>query len=245
MSPRITQAVILAAGQGLRLRQHEHDFLKPLYPFHGRPLISYAMENLARNGVTHFYVVVGFHKEELVPGLSTALPKGTELICVDNPDWALSNGISLLKAKGHVQGRFYLTMSDHLFDPAMVQLLGERAERADTLYLAVDHKLDTIFDMDDATKVRVEDGRIAEIGKELAEFSAVDTGLFVCPPEVFSHLSEAKVNGNCSLSDGVRSMARAGLARVVDIGPLCWQDVDTPEMFQHADSLVARLFGKP
>ncbi len=241
MQPSIQQAVILAAGLGSRLRKDERDYLKPLYPLRGQPLIAYVMQALAENRVAEFHVVVGFEKDELVPGLRGALPEGARLHLIDNQDYMLANGISLLKARGHVEGRFYLSMSDHLFPPEMVATLAAGSRDADCLYLAVDRKLDAIFDMDDATKVRTEDGRIVDIDKGLTDFDAVDTGLFTCPDTVFEHLQSAaeRQDGNCSLSDGVRDMAAAGLARVVDIGDAFWQDVDTPDMYGHAESWLA------
>ena len=241
-SGSIDQVVILAAGQGLRLRKDNHDYLKPLYPLHDRPLISYVMDGFASNGVTRIHVVVGFEKEELIPGLKRALPGEARLLLVDNPDWRLSNGVSLLKAKGSVQGRFFLSMSDHLFQPGMIRRLAAEAVEEDCLYLAVDRKLDAIFDMDDATKVATEGGYIRDIGKSLRQFDAVDTGLFVCPQEFFGHLEAVLVDGDCSLSDGVRAMADAGRARVVDIGDAVWQDVDTREMLSHAEELLKSHF---
>jgi 1L-myo-inositol 1-phosphate cytidylyltransferase len=239
MSPgSIDQVVILAAGQGLRLRRDERDYLKPLYPLNNRPLISYVMDGFMANGVARFHVVVGFEKEELIPGLQKALPQGAELHLVDNPDWRLSNGVSLLKARESVRGRFFLSMSDHLCQPEMIRRLAAGADDEKSLYLAVDRKLDSIFDMDDATKVKTEGGLIKDIHKQLNEFDAVDTGLFVCPDDIFGHLEAALVGGDCSLSDGVRAMAGAGRARVVDIGDAVWQDVDTPDMLSHAEDLL-------
>ena len=238
----IDQVVILAAGQGLRLRKDRRDYLKPLYPLHDRPLISYVMDGFASNGVTRIFVVVGFEKEELIPGLKRALPGEAELHLVDNPDWRLNNGVSLLKAQGSVQGRFFLSMSDHLFQPEMIRRLAAEASEDDCLYLAVDRKLNDIFDMDDATKVATEGGDIRDIGKSLSKFDAIDTGLFVCPQEIFSHLEAVMMDGDCSLSDGVRAMADAGRARAVDIGDAVWQDVDTHEMLSHAEELLSRHF---
>jgi 1L-myo-inositol 1-phosphate cytidylyltransferase len=237
----IDQVVILAAGQGLRLRQGEKDYLKPLYPLKGRPLVSYVMEAFFSQGVTRFHVVVGFEKDELIPGLKQAVPQGGELHLIDNPDWALSNGVSLLKAKEHVDGSFFLSMSDHIFQPAMINRLRRGATEEDCLYLAVDSKLDAVFDMDDATKVKTNLGRIVDIHKQLSEFDVVDTGLFVCPQGIFACLEAAMVDGDCSLSDGVRALAADGKARVVDIGDAVWQDVDTPDMLGHAEKLLARF----
>lgn len=242
MSSIIDQAVILAAGQGVRLRKNDQDYLKPLYPLHDRPLISHVMRAFARSGVSRFHVVVGFEKEELIPGLERALPEGADLQLIDNPHWRLSNGVSLLQAAGKVSGRFFLSMSDHLFNPEIIDKLQSGAVSEECLYLAVDRKLDSIFDMDDATKVVSEDGYIRDIGKHLKKFDAVDTGLFVCPPAIFERLEAARVDGDCSLSDGVRAMAGAGRARVVDIGDALWQDVDTPEMLEHAEEMLANNF---
>lgn len=241
MYEAIDQAVILAAGLGSRLRKNDRDYLKPLYPLLGKGLITYVMDALARSGVKRFFVVVGFEKEELIPGLKEALPENTSLELIDNPDFHLSNGVSLLKAAGTVKGRFILSMSDHLYRHTMVQRLAAGATKSDCLYLAVDRKLSSVFDMDDATKVQTRDGKIIDIHKQLPEFDAVDTGLFVCPDSIFAHLQRAfELNdGDCSLSDGVRTMAKTGKSRVVDIGDAFWQDVDTPEMFEHAQRWLA------
>lgn len=239
MAQQVDQVVILAAGQGIRLRRNDRDYLKPLYPLFDRPLISYVMSAFHDHGVNKFYVVVGFEADELMPGIEQALPAGAELRFIDNSDWKLSNGVSLLKAKGHVEGRFFLSMSDHIFDPRMIETLEKGATRSECLYLAVDGKIETIFDMDDATKVKIDDGRIVDIDKKLTEFDAVDTGLFICPDEVFSHLQAAAAGGDCSLSDGVRKMAGAGKARVVDIGGSRWQDVDTPKMLSNAEKMLS------
>ncbi len=108
------------------------------------------------------------------------------------------------------------------------------------LNLAVDKKLNSIFDLSDAMKVQTRGGRVVAIGKNLRDYDAVDTGLFVCPSEIFRYLERAKRNGDCSLADGVRLMAADGKVRVVDIGSGWWQDVDTPEMLQHATKAILK-----
>ena len=91
-------------------------------------------------------------------------------------------------------------------------------------------------------KVQTRGDRIFEIAKDLTVYDAVDTGLFVCPLNIFDYLERVKRDGDCSLADGVRSMASDGKARAVDIGNAWWQDVDTPEMLAQAEKhLGARV----
>jgi choline kinase len=128
-----------------------------------------------------------------------------------------------------------------LFDQTIVDLTLRNAA-SDQLNLAVDRKIDSIVDLDDATKVETRDDRIVAIGKQLERYDAIDTGLFVCPPDIFEYLKRVKRDGDCSLSDGVRAMAEDGKARAIDIGGAWWQDVDTPQMFTAAErKLAARL----
>ena len=105
--------------------------------------------------------------------------------------------------------------------------------------LAVDRKLDAIYDMDDATKVRLAGDRIAAIGKELTDFNAVDTGLFACSNTLVARLSEVESHrGDCSLTDGMRMLIERGWLRALDIGAAWWQDVDTPGALEHGIRLL-------
>jgi choline kinase len=135
-------------------------------------------------------------------------------------------------------------MSDHLFDNAIVDLLIKSSELG-FLNVAVDRKLDSIFDLNDAMKVQTLRNRVTDIGKHLRKFDAIDTGLFVCSLEIFDYLDRAKSGSpesfrDCSLADGVRMMAADDKVRAIDIGSAWWQDVDTPQMLQHAEKQMAK-----
>ncbi len=237
---RITEAVILMAGAGSRLRGEAGELPKPLVPIAGRPLISYAIDSLDKAGVTTLHVIVGANAGSLLTALEPLIPEHMFLKPIENPDWQKQNGISVLSAAGKIASPFFLAMGDHLFEERILHELLRRSE-VSHLNLAVDKKIDSIFDLDDATKVQTRNGRIISIGKELGEYDAIDTGVFLCPPELFEYLERAKRNDDCSLSDGVRLMAADGKARAIDIGDAWWQDVDTPAMRERAEAGVRRL----
>jgi len=234
MSKTISEAVILMAGSGSRLRGTDDTFLKPLVPILGRPLISYTIEALAGAGIRKVNAVVGFESERLSAAVARLMPAGIEICVIKNLEWRKENGISLLAAKDYVTAPFLLTMSDHLFNDATVDLLIESAD-LNQLNLAIDKKLDSIFDLDDAMKVQTRGDRVAAIGKNLRAYDAIDAGLFVCPLEIFEYLERAKQGGDCSLADGIRLMAADNKVGAINIGEAWWQDVDTPEMLQCAE----------
>jgi 1L-myo-inositol 1-phosphate cytidylyltransferase len=235
----LSDAVILMAGSGSRLRVHHKNFLKPLTPVCGRPLISYTIDALARSGIRAITAVVGYQSDVVMGEVTKMVPAHVQLRFVVNREWQKQNGISLLAAAGAVTAPFFLTMSDHIFDPAIVDLIRHNGKR-DLLNIAVDRKLDSIFDIGDATKIKTRERGLAGIGKDLRDFDAIDTGVFVCPPEMFSYLEQAKRDGDCSLSDAVRLMAAADKVRWIDIGDAWWQDVDTPAMLRHAENMITR-----
>jgi choline kinase len=237
----IFDAVILMAGSGSRLRGLNKAILKPFIPLAGRPLISYTVEMLAHAGIKKINFVVGYESKRVRARVKHLGAADLEFCFIENPDWRRQNGISALAAADHVTAPFLLTMSDHLFDRSIVDLLVRDAV-FDQLNLAIDRKLDSIFDVDDAMKVQTRGDRILQIGKDLTCYDAIDTGLFVCPLKIFDHLERVKRDGDCSLADGVRSMASEGKARAVDIGNAWWQDIDTPAMLACAETqLRSRL----
>ncbi|MFZ1218812.1 MAG: NTP transferase domain-containing protein [Chthoniobacterales bacterium] len=236
----ITDAVILMAGTGSRLRGSADTIAKPLIPIAGRPLISYAIDSFARAGVKTLHAVVGPNGNELAAAVAPLLPSQMQFRAIPNPNWQKQNGISLLTAAGTVNSPFFLAMGDHLFESSILERLAAEADLS-RLNLAVDRKVDSIFDLEDAMKVRTRDNVIVAIGKTLENYDAIDTGIFVCPEMIFDYLRRARKDNDCSLADGVRLMAEEGNALAVDIGEAWWQDVDTPAMLARAEQEAMRL----
>jgi choline kinase len=240
----ISEAVVLMAGEGSRLRGSDKTLLKPFVPVLGRPLICYTMDALIHAGIKKANFIVGYQSGRIIAAVKQLIPSELEPSFIENPNWQKQNGISLLAAVNDLTSPFLLTMSDHLFDQSIVDLLLRNAV-LDQLNLALDRKLDSIFDIDDAMKVQTQGDRILKIGKDLTVYDGIDTGLFVCPLDIFDYLERVKSRSrgrDCSLADGVRLMASEDKARAVDIGDAWWQDIDTIPMLACAETqLRSRL----
>jgi 1L-myo-inositol 1-phosphate cytidylyltransferase len=230
----ITDAVILMAGSGSRLRASGKLVPKPLVPVLKRPLISYVIDCLSQAGIRTLHVVVGCESGQLLGGLEPLIPAGMRFHPIENPQWKKQNGISLLSAEKHVAAPFFLMMADHLFEYSVLDLLLREGNR-DRLNLAIDKKLASIFDLEDAMKVQTDGKRVVAIGKDLATYDAIDTGAFLCSPEIFAYLRAACREDDCSLADGVRLMAADNKVCGLDIGSAWWQDVDTEAMLARAE----------
>ena len=239
----ISDAVILMAGSGSRLRGSDETFLKPFVPVLGRPLIRYTMDAVVHAGIRKVNFVVGYQSARMIEEVKQLIPSKIEPCFIENRDWQKQNGVSLLTASNQVTSPFLLTMSDHLFDRSIVDLLVRDAV-LDQLNVAIDRKLDSIFDVDDAMKVQTRGDRILRIGKDLTRYDAIDTGLFICPLKIFDYLERVQRDGDCSLADGMRSMASEGKARAVDIGDTWWQDIDTPAMLASAETQLRSRLGR-
>ena len=237
---KISDAVILMAGTGSRLRGSAETIAKPLIPIAGRPLISYAVESFNKAGVETIHAVVGPNGDELAAAVAPLLPSHMNFRPIPNPNWQKQNGVSVLAAEGKVRTPFFLAMGDHLFQRSILDQLLVQADPT-RLNLAIDRKIASIFDLEDAMKVRTAGNRIVAIGKKLEGYDAIDTGIFVCSESIFENLRRVLKEGDCALADGVRLMAEEGNALAVDIGEAWWQDVDTPEMLARAEQEAKRL----
>jgi choline kinase len=232
---RINKAVILAAGNGRRIASVSGVLPKPLVNFDGRPILEHVLLAARDAGIEEFVIVHGFRGDAIRSHFSS--DARFNITWVANPDFHKNNGISLLKAREAVDGPFMLLMADHMFDSQTAAVLLEQPLTQDEVILAVDEKLESIFDMDDATKVCRMGDYIIDIGKQIRCYDAVDTGMFLCSLVIFDLLEASKIDGNCSLSDGMRHLARLRKLCAFDIGDGVWQDVDSPEALAYAREL--------
>ena len=241
----VTTALIIAAGAGSRLQEVTGSVPKPLLPLAGVPLIKRIILTSHKVGITRFVIVTG-HAADQFHEVLDGDPQLDGLIdWVHNDVWQQPNGVSVLAARKRIDGPFALLMADHLFEEQTLGRLLQEPMQSDECLLAVDSKIDLVYDIDDATKVYTEDGRILEINKQLDRYNAIDTGMFVCTPALFEALESARRDDGCSLSDGIQTLARNGKMRVHDIGDGFWQDIDTPDMLNHAEDMLLRRLRKP
>lgn len=239
---KVKQCLILAAGNGRRLRSSSGGAPKPLVRLRGKSLLEHVIQSAHGAGIERFVIVVGYEADAMRRWLADRSLGGVSVTVVENCDYHKDNGVSVLKAREQLSENFLLLMADHIFDPSTAKALLEEPLMQGEVILAVDPKIDRVFDLEDATKVRREGDHIIDIGKEITTYDAFDTGMFLCSPALVDILESAKKDGNCSLSDGMRILGRDGRLRAFDIGDAAWQDVDTPEALAYAESIFDQRF---
>jgi choline kinase len=233
------RAVILAAGLGSRLADGR-PVPKPLREVAGVPLIVRIIRALEKGGIREIGIVIGYLGEDLRSGLSDYEHRA-RLSFFPNEEYEKPNGTSVLKARDFITGPTLLLMSDHLWSPRLLQSVASYPVAERESVLGVDYRIDACFDLDDATKVQVRGDRIAKIAKDLDDYNALDTGLFLITPALVKALDAVNGPDGCSLSQGVAALAAEGRMKAADVGDSTWIDVDTPEAHAEAERLIAKL----
>ncbi len=239
------KCLIIAAGKGSRLQQRGSS--KPLIPLLGIPLIERVVRTALDAGVDEIFVVTGYQGEQIsdfLEGLAARL--AIRITPLANDEWEKENGLSVLRARDYLHGPFLLLMADHLFDPRLGRALTAHALTGGEIALGVDLDIrNPLVDMDDVTRVKVEDGKIRAIGKELVDFNGFDTGVFLCSPAIFKALEQSQDTvGDTTLSGAVRILAASGCVSAVPTSGF-WVDVDDPKAFNKAEAaLLDRLRDK-
>ena len=227
----ITTAILLAAGEGSRLRGSAPS--KPLCPVAGSPLIDHALTGLAAAGITRAVVVLGYRADDVEAHLAArAWPLAVQT--VRTPDHLLPNGVSVLAARDALAGGdAVLAMCDHLVQPALYGRIA-RAGTGGGATLGIDRRLGHAWvDPDDVTCVATEGDRIIAIGKGLEPHDAYDTGVFAIGSALMGALAALPAP---SLTKGMRVLAAEGRARAVDCSDLDWIDVDDAPALAKAES---------
>lgn len=233
----LRQGVILAAGLGSRLADERQ--LKPLIAVEGISLLLRTLSSL-EVCCDRVVIVLGYGAARIQDTVLAQYRGELELHFVVNDLYHLANGVSALAARDHIEGEFILTMADHILDQALLDQAKAYRLAKDSAALLVDYKLESIFDMADATKVVEQNGLIVAIGKELESYNCIDTGVFICTPALLDALQRIyDRNGDVSLSEGVQWLAGYDRMYTIDIGDGFWQDVDTPEMLEYAEKILA------
>ncbi|MCK4965177.1 MAG: NTP transferase domain-containing protein [Dehalococcoidia bacterium] len=118
------KAVILAAGEGQRLRPFT--VLKPKVMIHiaNKPILQYVIEALALNGVRHIIMVVGYRKEQVQDYFGSGETLGVEIDYVVQRQ-QLGTAHALRQARDVVGDSFLVLPGDNIIKPDTIAQLVE------------------------------------------------------------------------------------------------------------------------
>ncbi len=202
-------------------------------PLNGKGhLIGYPIEALAAAGVSDIAIVVGYLGDKVVEALGNGSDFGVRLQYIYNSDYLGGNAISVYKAREWTKGEpVVLCMGDHLIDGEIIKRLLDRQVFNGTL--CIDYTPAHHHEIAEATKVTVDGaGCIKNIGKHLAYWDALDTGVFLLTENFFQALHELVQHRGSDIetADVIRFLIGKGhYFHTCDVSGCFWADVDTEE----------------
>lgn len=238
---RIRRGVILAAGDGGRMGVLSHRIPKVLLPVKGKPLIIHPIESMLFAGIREIAIIVGHLNQEVETALKT-YGFNANISFVYNPDYLGGNALSVSAAARWSQGEpFVLCMGDHIVENSFIEYFLAKNVFADTL--GIDYYPGNYHVIDEATKVAVdEEQKIRRIGKNLCEWNAIDTGVFLLGANFIKTVHELipQMGIDVEISDVIRTMIARGRPFFTrDMSGKFWKDVDTPEDLQSALTVIS------
>ncbi len=118
------KAMILAAGQGTRLRPLSYDLPKPMIPVLGKPVMAYLVEHLARHGVTDIMVNVSHLHEKIEEYFGDGQRFGVQ-IGYSFEGYTDANGETVPVPLGSAGGMKKIQQTGGFFDETTLVLCGD------------------------------------------------------------------------------------------------------------------------
>jgi glucose-1-phosphate thymidylyltransferase len=109
------QAVILAAGEGQRLRPFTVTKPKVMLSIAGKPILQYVVEALAQNGIRQVVIVVGYRREQIFNYLGTGEKFGVDIVYITQ-ERQLGTAHALAQVKSVVGNEFLVLPGDNLIE---------------------------------------------------------------------------------------------------------------------------------
>ena len=157
--------IILAAGEGKRLRPLTNDMPKCMVKYKGRSIIDYILEVATECKIKDIAVVNGYKKEILQQYLH-----GKSLTFFTNESYAVTNMVStLFSAKNFMDDDLIISYADIIYTKKVLKKL---LSSKDDLNVVVDREWKKLWSkrmenpLDDAETLKINDGKIIEIGKK-------------------------------------------------------------------------------
>lgn len=203
----MAKGMILAAGQGTRVRPLTRDLPKPMVPILGKPVMEYLIEHLARHGITEIMVNVAYHHQKIEEYFGDGHRWGVEIGYAY--EGVRDHGDILPRPMGSAGGMRRIQDFSGFFDETTLVLCGDALIDLDITAALAEHKakgaIASVIAADVPPPdvqaygivVAGEDGRIESFQEkpkpEDAKSTWASTGIYIFEPEVLKKVPPGKV----------------------------------------------------
>ncbi len=236
----IDTAVILAAGKGERISNTDGFVAKPLIKIFDVSLIERSIKNLINNlNIKNIYIVTGFNHNEIndhLVKLKNKLSLNVEVVFAK--DWEKGNGASFLAILDKIKHeQFYLLMADHLFNDEFYKAI-LKYKINDKSYLIISRTLSSLNDFNDATKVKVVEDKISDIGKSIKDSNGFDAGFFILSSDEFNNVNKLSARTKLSLTEVIQELVKQKKLYFIEVSEDGWFDIDTNQDLLNAKNYL-------
>jgi len=226
------KAVILAAGQGTRIRSVHGEHPKCLIEVDETTILDHQLEALSMAGIHEVAIVVGYEKEQIVAHVrDKRLSDSQRIHFIENPAFAITNNIySLWLASDWLHNDSFIVLNaDVIFDPDILN-------SAVQPYAPISMIVDPLW-RDETMKVMIENDRVTRMSKKISqeEFSGTYIGITVFSKTIqqrfLSKLNDLVVaeRVNDFFNVAVQELADEGIhIGYTSTDGLAWAEIDDP-----------------
>jgi glucose-1-phosphate thymidylyltransferase len=213
------KAVILAAGEGKRLRPFTETMPKVMLPVANKPILEYVIDAVISNGINEIILVVGY-KKEVIQDYFTTYNKGKIEYVIQ--DKQLGTGHALIQAQELIDHEFITIPGDNIIDHnSIAELLKSSSEHT---MIIKQHKFPSKYGV-----VTVEKDKLTSFVEKPKEHigSYIATGIYKFPVSIFSEINTYSSQGIHALSSVVENL----LVQKVPINTIfaeTWMDIVYP-----------------
>jgi glucose-1-phosphate thymidylyltransferase len=232
------KAVILAAGQGTRLRPVTLTMPKPLVPVANKPLIAYAIDVLKLADLNEIAIIVNGLDSPIVRELGDGQAFGIQLdYIVQREQLGLAHAIGMAQAFVGSEP-FCVLLGDNIFQDKMTDLL--RTFPASDAELAI-----ALIQVPDPTRfgiAEVQDGRILRVVEKPKQppSNLAIAGAYLFRPSIFDAIANIKpsARNELEITDAIQYMVAANhRVRAYELQGW-WIDAGKPDSIIQANQLI-------
>lgn len=170
------EAIVLAGGRGTRLAGVVKEAPKPMAPVSGRPFLEYILGDLARQGVSHCVLAVGYKKESIIGHFGTGFHGMT--LEYSNEDIPLKTGGAIKQAMALCASQDVIVVNgDTLFEVDLRQMMRFHQLKRAALTIALKRMMN--FDRYGTVTVDSEDRILRIEEKRYCASGMINGGIYI------------------------------------------------------------------